>query len=153
MSTYSAVVAWNRRDAAFVDGKYSRGHSWAFDGGVTVPASSSPHVVALPMSVEAAVDPEEAFVAALASCHMLFFLSLAAKRGLVVDRYEDRASGTMARNSAGKLAMTEVVLRPKATFGGRPATAEELEELHHRAHEECYLASSVTTRISVEPES
>src|SRR6188474_2242754 len=112
MSTYSALITWERNGAAFIDNRYSRRHRWSFDGGVEVPASSSPHVVPLPLSVAAAVDPEEAFVAALASCHMLWFLSIAAKRGFVVESYRDEAVGVMAKNAAGKLSMTVVTLRP-----------------------------------------
>src|SRR6266566_9230286 len=108
MADYKSTVVWNREGAAFTDNRYSRGHRWLFDGGVEVPASSSPHVVPLPLSVAAAVDPEEAFVASLSSCHMLVFLSLAAKRGFVVDSYRDEAIGVLERNGSGKLAMTTV---------------------------------------------
>jgi organic hydroperoxide reductase OsmC/OhrA len=151
-SSYAATVAWRRDGAAFVDQRYSRAHRWRFDGGIEVPASSSPHVVPLPMSVEAAIDPEEAFVAALASCHLLWFLSLAADAGFVVDAYDDEAIGTMARNAAGRLAMTEVVLRPRVGFAGvrRPTVAEH-EALHHRAHAECFIANSVRTDVRCEP--
>src|SRR5512147_586110 len=107
MSLYTAVIAWERSGAVFTDNRYSRGHRWNFDGGVEVPASASPHVVPLPLSVAAAVDPEEAFVAALASCHMLWFLSIAARQGIVVERYRDEAIGVMAKNAQGRLAMTE----------------------------------------------
>ena len=136
----------------FTDNRYSRGHLWRFDGGVDVPASASPHVVPLPMSVAAAVDPEEAFVASLSSCHMLFFLSLAAKQGFVVDGYRDEAVGIMARNADGKLAMTRVTLHPAVNYGGdkRPSRAEE-DALHHAAHEECFIASSVKTEVTCEP--
>ena len=152
MSDYRATVEWDRDGATFTDQRYSRGHVWRFDGGVDVPASASPHVVPLPMSVAAAVDPEEAFVASLASCHMLFFLSLAAKRGFVVEDYRDEAVGRMARNAGGRLAMTQVVLHPAVRFGGkkRPSRAEE-DALHHAAHEECFIASSVRTEVTCEP--
>jgi organic hydroperoxide reductase OsmC/OhrA len=118
---------------------------------VEVPASSSPHVVPLPLSVEAAVDPEEAFVASLSSCHMLVFLSLAAKRGFVVDSYRDEAVGVLAKDSAGKLAMTRVTLRPEIQFSGdkRP-TAEELAAMHHDSHDQCFIASSVKTEVRCE---
>jgi organic hydroperoxide reductase OsmC/OhrA len=141
-----------RRGAVFVDHRYSRGHRWQFDGGTQVPASSSPHVVPLPYSVEAAVDPEEAFVAALSSCHMLWFLSLAAKRGYLVDRYHDTAVGVMGRDADGKLAMLEVTLRPTATFAeaARPDDAE-LAALHEAAHAECFIANSVKTRVHCHP--
>ena len=152
MSEYRAVIEWNREGARFTDNKYSRGHRWRFDGGIDVPASASPHVVPLPMSVAAAVDPEEAFVASLSSCHMLFFLSLAAKQGFVVDDYRDAAVGTMARDSGGKLAMTQVTLHPIVRYEGekRPTRAEE-DALHHAAHEECFIARSVKTGVSCEP--
>ena len=152
MSDYHATVAWDRGGARFTDQRYSRGHAWLFDGGVEVPASASPQVVPLPMSVAAAVDPEEAFVASLSSCHMLFFLSLAAKQGFVVDDYRDEAVGTMARNTAGRLAMTRVTLRPRVRYSGerRPSRAQE-DALHHAAHEECFIASSVRTEVTCEP--
>ena len=148
MGEYRAVVVWERDGARFTDNRYSRGHRWQFDGGIEVPASASPHSVPLPMSVAAAVDPEEAFVAALSSCHMLWFLSLAARRGFVVERYRDQAVGMLAKNASGKLAMTRVTLRPEVAFGGdqRPTPAA-LEALHHEAHERCYIASSVTTEV------
>jgi organic hydroperoxide reductase OsmC/OhrA len=152
MSEYTARITWQRGDAAFTDNRYSRGHTWAFDGGVEVPASSSPHSVRLPYSVEAAVDPEEAFVAALSSCHMLTFLYLAAKAGLRVDRYDDNAVGIMEKDAAGKMAVTRVTLRPSIQFSGdRQPSREELDELHHRAHDECYIASSVKTAVTCEP--
>lgn len=151
MSEYNTVVEWSRDGGAFTDGRYSRGHRWLFDGGVEVPASSSPSVVPLPLSVAAAVDPEEAFVASLSSCHMLVFLSIAAKRGFVVDSYRDEAVGLLAKDSSGKLAMTRVTLRPQIEFSGdkRP-TAEELAAMHHQSHEQCFIASSVKTDVRVE---
>jgi len=150
-SRYAATVSWRREGAVFVDQRYHRAHRWHFDGGIEVPASSSPHVVPLPMSLEEAVDPEEAFVASLASCHLLWFLSLAARAGFVVESYVDEAVGTMARNAEGRLAMTEVVLRPRVGFaGGRRPTAAEHEALHHRAHDECYIANSVKTVVRCE---
>jgi organic hydroperoxide reductase OsmC/OhrA len=152
MPEYEVTVRWERGDARFTDNKYSRAHTWVFDGGVEVPGSSSPHVVPLPYSREQAVDPEEAFVASLSSCHMLWFLSVAAKRRFCVDGYVDAATGVMARNAAGKLAMTRVTLRPKATFAGeRRPTEEEIEAMHHEAHAECFIANSVTTEISCLP--
>ena len=151
MSTYAASVSWERNGQAFTDNRYSRAHAWRFDGGIEVPASSSPHVVPLPMSVEAAVDPEEAFVASLASCHMLWFLSIAAKRGYVVDAYVDDATGVMAKNSAGKLMITTVTLRPQVAFGGtkQPDDAA-LDALHHAAHEQCFIAHSVRSEVRIE---
>jgi organic hydroperoxide reductase OsmC/OhrA len=152
MAEYKCVVTWTRGEAVFTDNRYSRGHRWLFDGGIDVPASSSPHVVPLPMSIAAAVDPEEAFVASLSSCHMLWFLSIAAKRGFVVESYRDEAVGVMSKNTAGKLAMTRVTLRPLAEFSGekRPS-ADELVELHYEAPEQCYIAQSVKTDVRCEP--
>lgn len=152
MSEYRAVVEWRREGDRFTDQRYSRGHRWRFDGGVEVPASASPHIVPPPMSVAAAVDPEEAFVASLSSCHMLFFLSLAARAGYVVDEYRDEAVGVMERNAGGRLAMTRVTLRPAVRYGGprRPTPAEE-DALHHASHEECFIASSVRTEVACEP--
>ena len=149
---YQARVHWERGDALFTDNRYSRGHTWHFDGGIEVPASSSPHVVRVPLSLEKAVDPEEAFVASLSSCHMLFFLSFAASSGWRVDEYTDDAIGTMGRNAAGKTAVLSVVLRPRVSFSGeRLPSRAELQQLHHRAHEECFIANSVTTAVRVEP--
>jgi len=149
---YQARVHWERGDAPFTYNRYSRGHTWHFDGGVQVPASSSPHVVRLPLSLEQAVDPEEAFVASLSSCHMLFFLSFAATGGWRIDEYTDDATGTMGRNAAGKTAMLSVVLRPRVSFSGErlPSRADQ-QQLHHRSHEECFIANSVTTEVRVEP--
>jgi organic hydroperoxide reductase OsmC/OhrA len=149
---YTAAIRWERGDAVFTDNRYSRAHSWRFDGGIEVPASSSPHVVRLPFSVEGAVDPEEAFVAALSSCHMLSFLYVAAKRGFRADRYVDEAVGILSKNAAGKLAMTTVTLHPKVDFSGeRCPTRAELDTLHHQAHEDCFIASSVKTDVRCEP--
>ena len=116
MTKYTATISWSRNQDSFSDNKYSRVHTWAFDGGAVVKASSSPHVVPVPYSSAEAIDPEEAFVASLSSCHMLWFLHLAAKGGFVVEQYEDSAEGVMARNESGKLAMTEVSLYPKVIF-------------------------------------
>jgi organic hydroperoxide reductase OsmC/OhrA len=152
MSEYQATVVWSRDGAAFSDKRYSRGHRWLFDGGVEVPASASPKVVPLPLSVAAAVDPEEAFVASLSSCHMLWFLFIAAQRGFVVDSYRDEAVGLLAKDSAGQLAMTTVTLRPEVHFAGaqRP-TADELVAMHHQSHEQCFIARSVKTEVRCEP--
>lgn len=149
---YLARIHWQRGDAAFIDNRYSRGHTWQFDGGVQVPASSSPHVVRVPFSVEAAVDPEEALVAALSSCHMLTFLYLAARGGWRVDAYTDDAVGVMGRNAAGRQAIVSVTLRPRVSYSGeRQPTPEDIAQLHHHAHEECFIANSVTTEVRVEP--
>jgi organic hydroperoxide reductase OsmC/OhrA len=149
---YRATVTWKRTaDAKFTDQRYSRGHTWSFDGGVDVPASSSPLSVRLPYSVAEAVDPEEALVAAVSSCHMLTFLYIAAKQGFVVDAYADEAVGVMTKNEQGRLWVSKVTLRPAITFSGdkRP-TADEADHLHHLAHEECYIANSVKSEIVVE---
>ena len=152
MSNYIATVAWQRGEQPFSDGKYSRAHTWHFDGGITVPASSAPHVVRPPLSDEHAVDPEEAFVASLASCHMLFFLDFARRAGLRIDSYEDKAEGVLAKDAEGRMAMTVVTLRPKIVFSGeRQPTSEELGELHHKSHVACFIANSVKTEVRVEP--
>jgi organic hydroperoxide reductase OsmC/OhrA len=147
---YTAEVVWTRDGAVFTDNRYSRGHVWRFDGGVEVPASSSPLSVKLPLSRADAVDPEEALVAAVASCHMLFFLGFAAKAGFVVDKYEDAPVGVMTKNEQGKLFVSKITLSPAITFSGskRPS-AEELEALHHHSHEECYVANSVRAEVVV----
>lgn len=153
MAEHTAQLRWQRgAHETFTDQRYSRRHTLHFDGGVVLPGSSSPSVVPLPMSDAAAVDPEELFVAALASCHMLWFLSLAAARGHVVDRYEDDAVGVMARNAEGRLAMTVVTLRPRVGFaGGSGPDVAALAALHHAAHEACFIASSVKTEVRCEP--
>ena len=152
MSHYSAEVLWVRGDGDFLGNRYSRRHLLRFDGGLEVPGSSSPHVVPLPMSDASALDPEEAFVASLSSCHMLWFLSIAAKHKFCADRYFDAASGVMAKNSEGKIAMTVVTLRPEVIFSGeRLPTRADLDQLHHEAHASCYIANSVKTDVRCEP--
>jgi organic hydroperoxide reductase OsmC/OhrA len=152
MPQYSAEVLWLRGEQDFLGNRYSRRHLLRFDGGVEVPGSSSPHVVPVPMSDASAVDPEEAFVASLSSCHMLWFLSIAAKRKFCVDRYFDAAIGVMERNTAGKMAMTVVTLRPEVTFSGESLPSrEQLDQMHHEAHEECFIANSVKTEVRCEP--
>lgn len=152
MATYTADISWERHQQDFLSGRYSRAHRLQFDGGVDMPGSSSPHVVALPWSDPAAVDPEEMFVASIASCHMLWFLSIAAKHRFSVDSYRDHAVGEMRKNDAGKLFVARVTLRPAAVFAGdhRPDRTE-LDRLHHEAHEECFIANSVLTEIVCEP--
>jgi organic hydroperoxide reductase OsmC/OhrA len=151
MSAHTATVQWQRADENFAKGEYSRRHEWRFDGGSVVAASPSPHVVPAPWSDASAIDPEEAFVAAISSCHMLWFLSLAAERGFVVDRYTDEAVGTMARIAPGKQAITDVVLRPRIEFApAHAADAKEVDALHETAHERCFIANSVKTAIRVE---
>jgi len=151
MSTYFATIKWQRGEHGFVDDSYSRGHEWSFDGGLTVPASASPDIVPLPMSVAENIDPEEAFVASLSSCHMLFFLSLAAKRGIIVDQYTDEATGYMGKDEDGNVAITRIVLRPNSIYSaGLVAEPEQIEKLHHRAHQMCFIANSVKTDVVTE---
>ncbi len=152
MDRYTATVAWKRNGARFTDNRYSRAHTWRFDGGAEVPASASPHVVPRPLTDPTGVDPEEAFVASLSSCHMLWFLALAAQRGFVVERYEDEAEGMLAKDDAGRLAMTEVTLRPHVVYAPDAAPSEdEGRALHHAAHEKCFIANSVRTDVRVAP--
>ncbi len=152
MSRYTATIRWKRNAQPFLDNRYSRAHVWCFDGGTEVPASSSPSVVPPPMSRPDAVDPEEAFVASLSSCHMLWFLSVAAQRRFIVDRYEDQVEGVMEKNAAGKLAMTRVTLRPLVTFSGATSPdLAQLQALHHAAHDQCFIANSVRSEVVCEP--
>jgi len=152
MSTYVVTVRWGRSGQPFIDNRYSRAHTLTFDGGLEVPGSSSPTIVPLPYSEAKAVDPEEAFVASLSSCHMLWFLSIAAKHRYCVDSYVDAAAGIMGKNGEGKLAMTVVTLRPKVAFvGERIPDAAEIAAMHHEAHAECFIANSVLTEVRCEP--
>src|SRR3990167_8588012 len=152
MSTYTATICWQRGDQPSPDRRSRRHHAWHFDGGVVVPASSSPSVVPLPMSNAAAVDPEEAFVAALSSCHLLWFLDIACRAGWVVDDYRDAADGVMAKNAEGRLAMTRVTLRPAVRFAGEhQPDAAEIHRLHHAAHDACFIANSVKSEVCCEP--
>ena len=152
MSTYTATVRWHSRESneGFAKGQYSRAHEWAFDGGAVVPASASPHIVPAPWSDAAGVDPEEAFVASLSSCHMLFFLELSRRAGFTIDNYVDAAEGVLEQNTEGKMAMTKVTLRPQVAWAGDAPSAEQIADLHHRAHEACFIANSVTTEVKVE---
>jgi organic hydroperoxide reductase OsmC/OhrA len=150
MAEHKANLEWTRNGADFLKGKYSREHLWKFDGGATIQASSAPSVVPVPYSNPAGVDPEEAFVASLASCHMLTFLYLAGKRGFLIERYQDEAVGTMAKNEAGVPWVSRVTLHPTIAYGGeRFPSAQELKELHHLAHEQCFIANSVKTEVVV----
>lgn len=148
MSEHKAIVRWTLESGEFQKGRYSRAHTWTFDGGVTVPASPSPAVVPAPWCDPGAVDPEEAFVASIASCHMLTFLWLASKAGLEVTSYEDEAIGTMTKNERRVPWVSRVVLSPKIGWREEP-TAEVLARLHHEAHEQCFIANSVKTEIVV----
>ena len=151
--TYSAELTWQRGDQDFLGNRFSRRHLLRFDGGVELPASASPLVVPPPLSDLSAVDPEELFVASLASCHMLWFLAIAAKRRFQVDAYRDAPVGVMEPRADGKMVMTLVTLHPRVELSGeRLPTREELEALHRRAHEECYLANSVKTEVRCEPD-
>jgi len=148
---YSVNILWEKNlDEVFVDRKYSRSHTWSFDGGIEIPASSSPHIVPVPMSNEFAVDPEEAFVAAVSSCHMLWFLSIAAEKNFIVESYEDNAIGVLGKNGEGKLAMTKITLKPMVNFNDTTVpTIEQVNELHRLAHEKCFIANSVKTDITI----
>lgn len=151
MAEYKASVTWERAGAAFTDNRYSRAHRWEFDGGLSVPASASPHVVPVPLADPAGVDPEEAFVAALSSCHMLTFLYVAAKRGFTIDSYRDDAVGTMEKNAEGQLAITKVRLRPQIQFSGsKTPDSREIDEMHDESHHQCFIANSVRTQVTVE---
>lgn len=151
MSDYGATIRWRRGDADFARNRYSRAHEWQFDGGVTVPASASPHIVPLPLSVAEHVDPEEAYVASLSSCHMLFFLSLACEAGIVVEDYRDEAVGTLEKGGDGRWVMSRVVLRPQASYAaGQAPDRATVEALHHRAHEQCFIANSVRSEVITE---
>jgi organic hydroperoxide reductase OsmC/OhrA len=152
MHTYTAHILWNRGEQPFVDNRFSRRHTISFDGGTVLAGSSSPYVTRVPFSDPSAVDPEETFVSSLSSCHMLWFLYIAASRKLCVDSYSDRAEGTMAKNQNGKLMMSVVTLRPDVVFSGEhlPSWAEVVA-MHHEAHDECFIANSVLTEVRCEP--
>jgi organic hydroperoxide reductase OsmC/OhrA len=151
MGSYTATIRWKRgSDGDFAKGQYSRAHEWAFDGGAVVAASPSPHIVPAPWSDAAGVDPEEAFVASLASCHMLFFVDFARRAGLLVDAYVDEAEGELGKRADGRMAMTRVTLHPRVTWGGTPPDAAAIADLHHRAHDACFIANSVTSEVRVD---
>jgi organic hydroperoxide reductase OsmC/OhrA len=153
MSQHKATVSWKSDNETFLQGKFSRAHSWSFDGGLVVPASASPSVVPAPYSSASAIDPEEAFVASVSSCHMLTFLWEAKKAGFRIDAYEDEAVGEMTKNERGVPWISKVTLHPRITYGGdkRPGPAD-LEQLHHKAHAGCFIAQSVKTEIVVASE-
>lgn len=152
MSEHQAKIEWQRQpNEAFHDNQYSRAHTWHFDGGVVVPASSSPLVIPPPLSEESHVDPEEAFVAAISSCHMLTFLGIAAKRRYVIDAYTDTAIGVMQADNQGYMSVTKVTLKPEIVFlGDKQPSLEQLEKMHHLAHQHCFIANSVKTEIVTE---
>ncbi len=149
---YTAETLWERGDQPFTDNRYSRRHLLRFDGGITVAGSSSPHIVPVPYSDATAIDPEEALVSALSSCHMLWFLGIAARNGFVIDSYHDEAFGVMTANERKKLWLSSVTLRPRVVFSGAslPSPAD-LERMHHEAHEECFIANSVKTEVQIRP--
>ena len=150
MSEYMATVLWTREGQTFTDNRYTRRHLWQFDGGAEVAASAAPSSVPLPYSDPSAVDPEEAVVAATSSCHMLFFLSFAAKAGFCVDRYEDQAVGIMGKDDRGRISLIEIILRPHIVWQGQAPDAAELADLHHRSHDACYIANSLRADVRVE---
>ncbi len=153
MAEYRAQISWERGEQDFLGKRYSRRHQIHLDGGLSLPASSSPQVVPEPWSDPAALDPEEGFVASLASCHMLWFLALAAEAGVNIDSYQDAASGVLARNEQGRMAMTAVTLRPRVRCSGSPRPSRAtIEALHHAAHERCFIANSVSSRLHIEPQ-
>ena len=152
MSTHQATIRWFASPGEdYAKGQYSRAHSWSFDGGAIVPASASPHIVPMPWADPDAVDPEEAFVASAASCHMLFFLDFARQSGLIVTGYEDEAEGEMHKGSDGKTRITRIALRPRIVFGGEEPEQTVIDELHHKSHEACFIANSITSEVVVEP--
>ena len=152
MATHNATIRWFASPGEdFAKGQYSRAHSWNFDGLANVAASASPHVVPMPWANPDAVDPEEAFVASAASCHMLFFLDFARRAGVVVTSYEDEAEGLMEKGDDGKVRITCITLRPRVVYGDAAPTDEMLGNLHHKAHEACFIANSITSEIVIEP--
>jgi organic hydroperoxide reductase OsmC/OhrA len=150
MSEYKAIIRWKNSGPDFLKGRFSRDHTWTFDGGVVVPASASPSVVPPPLSNPANVDPEEAFVAAVSSCHMLTFIYLAGKAQFQVESYEDEAVGVMTKNEKGVPWVSAITLHPKIVYGGaKQPTPAEVDALHHKAHEYCYVAASIKTQVTV----
>jgi organic hydroperoxide reductase OsmC/OhrA len=151
MSTYTAKITWkNDSPETFTKNRYSRSHTWSFDGGIEVPASSSPHSVRVPFSIEEAVDPEEALVAAASSCHMLTFLWIAASNGFVIESYEDNAVGEMTKEDDGRQWISKITLHPKIIWSEeKTPTADELAAMHHSAHQECYIANSIKSEVHV----
>lgn len=153
VSRYTATVRWARGSGEdFARGRYSRAHEWAFDGGAVVRASASPDNVPPGTADEGGVDPEEAFIAAISSCHMLFFIDHARRNGFVVDSYCDEAVGIMEKRADNRIAVTRVALHPRIEWSGdsRPSEAD-IARLHHRSHEDCFIANSVNTEVTIEP--
>lgn len=149
MSEHSSRIEWSRGTSPFSDDSYSRGHRWVLDGGIDVPASSA---AGIPNAVDAAIDPEEGVLSSLASCHMLFFLALAMRKNFVVDRYVDQPRGVIDRNAAGKKAFVTITLQPEATFSGDiMPTQDDIDALHAKAHDLCFVANSLNADIHIEP--
>ncbi|MEH6808760.1 MAG: OsmC family protein [Hyphomonas oceanitis] len=148
MGKHTAIIRWSRGEGDFKANKHTRAHEWEFDGGLIVPASASPDIVPLPYSVAGNVDPEEAFVASISSCHMLFYLHKARDAGFVVNTYEDQAVGVMGKNPAGRMAITRVTLSPVVSYEGLAPSADQIKALHHEAHELCFIANSTTAEIT-----
>jgi organic hydroperoxide reductase OsmC/OhrA len=152
MSTHHATIRWFASPGEdYAKGQYSRAHSWSFDGGAIVAASAAPHIVPMPWADPDAVDPEEAFVASASACHMLFFLDYARRSGLIVTGYEDEAEGLMEKGADGKTRITRITLRPRIAYGGDAPDPAKLDELHHKAHEACFIANSITSEVVIEP--
>lgn len=153
MSSHNATISWKRTGTEFLQGRYSREHTWTFDGGLTVPASPSPSIVPAPYSNPANVDPEEAYIAAVSSCHMLTYLHVASRRGIQVDSYLDEAVGFMTKNEGGTPWVSSIVLHPRIAYSGEKIPAkEEADQLHHLAHERCFIANSIKTQVTVDAE-
>ncbi len=151
MSKYAATIKWQRNNEDFLGNNYSRVHTWQFNGGTEIAASASSHLVPLPWSCEENVDPEQAFVASLSSCHMLFYLSIASEQGIQVESYTDQAEGVMSKNPAGKMAISKITLRPRVTYSGSNIPEHKTEEsMHHLAHDNCFIANSVNSQIEID---
>jgi len=147
---YHATVSWRRGEGDFAKGRYSRKHVWRFDGGIDVPASASPLVVPKPYSVEDAVDPEEAYIASLSSCHMLTFIDIARRAGFTIDSYDDEAEGVMEKNAEGRSWISSVILHPRIVYaGGKEPAPDELSRLHEQAHDLCFISNSVKTAVNI----
>jgi organic hydroperoxide reductase OsmC/OhrA len=147
----NAKILWHRSpEEKFLDGNYRRVHNWILDGGMRIEASSSPEIIPMPMSDPSLIDPEEAFIASIASCHMLFFLSIAAKKKFIIENYEDNPEAIMGNNNEGKMAILSLILQPKVTFAGTNIPAEDnIKLIHELAHSNCFLANSIRTKISI----
>jgi organic hydroperoxide reductase OsmC/OhrA len=146
MSEHKVTLRWERGGAEFSYQTYPRDHIWSFDGGHTMTGTAAPAYLGTPANV----DPEEAFVASLSSCHMLTFLAIACKQKFALDSYGDEAIGYMEKNAEGKMAITRVELHPTLSWSGdRIPSAEELDKMHHAAHENCFIANSVRTNVRV----